>query len=154
MTLGYKSIKNPITQKQYVIKSGDAGEVWKQRTNHKYIESKKENGDTIESRCDIIRGVSCRIDQGKPRQPSSILERLKKPSIAKPILTVPPAQPIAKKEEVKRIEQPEKPKGPTAEEILEAESKKKEADRKRKKAIELQIGKLFHFIRHYIFIFS
>jgi hypothetical protein len=59
-TLGYIVSANPVTGVLEIHKGGEASEVWKPKTNYKYIEAKKYKGDKIHARSDIIRGVVLR----------------------------------------------------------------------------------------------
>jgi hypothetical protein len=61
-TQGFQTKRDPITGVNQVTKKGESGEVWKPRTNYKYIEVKKIQGNKVYSRADIIRGIACRSD--------------------------------------------------------------------------------------------
>ena len=128
-TLGYKAIKNPVTQNFEVVKFGEPSEVWKPKTNIRFIESKRIIKSSIWSRADIIRGVACTLKSQlkKHKAPSSSPIKLKE-VINPPSRAV--SNPVVKSvhDEAKKLE--EKLEADKAREILEKELKEKMLARK------------------------
>jgi len=78
-TLGYTVSLSETTGQFEISKTGEASDVWKPRTNYKYIEAKKVEGEKINSRADIIRGVTCCANTYKVIQPAPLLARAASP---------------------------------------------------------------------------
>lgn len=64
-TLGYTVAANKTTGILEIYKGGEASEIWKPRTNYKYIEAKKFKGSKIHARSDIIRGLVLTLNDAK-----------------------------------------------------------------------------------------
>ena len=138
ITLGFKVIKNPLSHQFEVIKLGEPSEVWKPKTNVKYIESKRIIKSAICSRADIIRGVACTLKTQPKKKatptsaPLNIAEFITPPKrqVSKPSLNVDAdrLKKLAEKEEADK-----------AREMLEKELKDK--IQARKKAIQEKLDK-------------
>lgn len=63
--MGYIVAANKSTGILEIYKGGEASEIWKPKTNYKYIEAKKFKGDQIHARSDIIRGLVLRLNDVK-----------------------------------------------------------------------------------------
>lgn len=68
-TQGYLTNKDPATGTNQVTRGGEAGEVWKPRTNYKYIEAKKIKDNKVHSRADIIRGIQFPLSEDHRHRP-------------------------------------------------------------------------------------
>ena len=78
----FRTVKSPETGIVEVIKGDLKPKIWMPTTNYKYIEAKKLEGKKIHSRCDIIMGISCRIDNSVLPKFASATESIAQPDPA------------------------------------------------------------------------
>ncbi|CAI2385121.1 unnamed protein product [Moneuplotes crassus] len=131
-TTGYTTYQEPNSKEVDVLYSSPNGKVWKPVRNDKYIESKKVDGQKLHSRGDIIRGVSCRIDNNIPT--------LKITSRSTSITQKPLTAPVQSLDEKRKIASEARAKGREVLELeLKAQMKKKaEQDRIQKEKQQQQ----------------